>query len=241
MLSCALDQEIMDSAEKIAESYLKKIFDNVIFEPNGNIPPDFIADNKIAVEVRRLNENYFKGSKVIGLEKDRIKLSNSFTKICAEFNTDFAEQCYWIILQYERPIDKIKILNKSLKVALINFLSSPSTPKTIQIGKNFSIQICKAPTQTKQKFRIGGYSDQDSAGWVHEIYTDNINHAIQEKTTKIAAHKSKYKNWWLVLVDQLEFLDEYDKPSVIKNLKKNDTWDQVLVIHPHTGSEIIKI
>jgi hypothetical protein len=44
----------MDSAESEAKKYLKKIFTDIVYEPDGNIPPDFLCDGYLAVEVRRL-------------------------------------------------------------------------------------------------------------------------------------------------------------------------------------------
>ena len=32
-------------------------YENILFEPDGNLPPDILVDNKIAIEVRRLNQN----------------------------------------------------------------------------------------------------------------------------------------------------------------------------------------
>ena len=48
----------MDHSEKVFFQYLKsRGFINIVYEPDGNIPPDFTIDGQIAVEVRRLNEN----------------------------------------------------------------------------------------------------------------------------------------------------------------------------------------
>jgi hypothetical protein len=53
----------MKSEERIAENYLTSLgFENVVFEPDGNIPPDFFVDDRIAVEVRRLNQHFFEGN-----------------------------------------------------------------------------------------------------------------------------------------------------------------------------------
>ena len=48
----------MDHSEKVVFQYLKsRGFINIVYEPDGNIPPDFTIDGRNAVEVRRLNEN----------------------------------------------------------------------------------------------------------------------------------------------------------------------------------------
>lgn len=64
----------MNKEEEIAKGYLETISNNVVFEPDGKIPPDFALDRTIAAEVRRLNQNIFKGDKSKGIEQDRIKL-----------------------------------------------------------------------------------------------------------------------------------------------------------------------
>lgn len=47
----------MNGDEKIAENYLiSEGYINIIYEPNGNCPPDFVVNKEIAIEVRRLNQ-----------------------------------------------------------------------------------------------------------------------------------------------------------------------------------------
>jgi hypothetical protein len=49
----------MDESETLALKYLQSQgFINIKFEPDGNRPPDFLVDDTIAVEVRRLNQNF---------------------------------------------------------------------------------------------------------------------------------------------------------------------------------------
>jgi len=48
----------MDSSERIVYQYLSyQGFSDVAYEPDGNVPPDFLLNGRIAVEVRRLNQN----------------------------------------------------------------------------------------------------------------------------------------------------------------------------------------
>ncbi|MDO9271654.1 MAG: hypothetical protein Q7T94_01375 [Rugosibacter sp.] len=66
----------MDDSERLAEKYLLALnCGEVVFEPDGNIPPDFSVDARIGVEVRRLNQNYEKSDGSIeGLEELAIPL-----------------------------------------------------------------------------------------------------------------------------------------------------------------------
>ena len=60
----------MDSSENIVFTYLShQGFTDVVYEPDGNVPPDFLLDGRIAVEVRRLNQNEQMASGSHGLEE----------------------------------------------------------------------------------------------------------------------------------------------------------------------------
>ena len=61
----------MNPDEQIAYKYLQNKFgtERIIYEPNGNIPPDFLVPAGPAVEVRRLNRHDFSGAKPKGVEE----------------------------------------------------------------------------------------------------------------------------------------------------------------------------
>ena len=67
----------MDSTEAHVGAHLKhRGFTDVAYEPDGNVPPDFLVYGTIAIEVRRLNQNHFGESKAKGLEEVAIPLWN---------------------------------------------------------------------------------------------------------------------------------------------------------------------
>jgi hypothetical protein len=48
----------MKRDEKKAREYLESLgFKQIIYEPDGNIPPDFLVESSIAIEVRCLNQH----------------------------------------------------------------------------------------------------------------------------------------------------------------------------------------
>ena len=80
----------MNREEKIAKVYLKSLgFKNVVFEPDGNIPPDFSIDGRIAVEVRRLNQNFFTKDEAQGLKEARIPLFRLLQSSLSEFDSHY--------------------------------------------------------------------------------------------------------------------------------------------------------
>jgi hypothetical protein len=70
----------MDDSERLADQYLRSFgIGAVIYEPDGNMPPDFCVGGRIAVEVRRLNQNYeFSDGTKQGLEERAIPLWKKF-------------------------------------------------------------------------------------------------------------------------------------------------------------------
>jgi hypothetical protein len=72
----------MDDSEKLVFAYLSgKGFTDVVYEPDGNIPPDFLVDRRVAVEVRRLNQNEATESGHGGLEEVAVPLWKKVRKL----------------------------------------------------------------------------------------------------------------------------------------------------------------
>ena len=76
----------MDVTERQVFEYLSsKGFKNIAYEPDGNVPPDFLVDGRIAVEVRRLNEHDDFETDPRGLEEVAIPLNAKFLRLLASF------------------------------------------------------------------------------------------------------------------------------------------------------------
>jgi hypothetical protein len=61
----------MDQSEAKAHEFLTaQGFADIVPEPDGNVPPDLAINNTVAVEVRRLNQNYEVNGRTKGLEED---------------------------------------------------------------------------------------------------------------------------------------------------------------------------
>ncbi len=235
----------MKKEEEIVSEYLRLKNRQQIYEPDGKVPPDFLFDNEIAVEVRRLNQNYFQSNKVKGLEQDSYKISNHFKAIFKQFDNQEFDKGYLVIFRYNRPIGNIRILRKTLFEKLKYFLSlKPKTPFHINISNNVEITIVESDFKLESLFEIGGEVDFNSPGVVASIYIENINFCILEKTEKIKNCFSKYNIWHLILVDYIGDIVELqnDQYGVItENIKKGSLWDKVIVLNPFTKKEILII
>jgi len=58
-----------DSEKSVYEYLVGQGFGTVVYEPDGKVPPDFLVDGRIAVEVRRLNQNEKTATGSRGLEE----------------------------------------------------------------------------------------------------------------------------------------------------------------------------
>lgn len=233
----------MKKEEKIAKEYLERLSSDVVYEPDGNIPPDFKLNQIIAVEVRRLNKNIFGRRSPRGLERDQRSVEDGLKEIIREFDTPIPTDNYRIKLRISRPIPKIRNLKSVAKKELLSFLENkPEMPFEIKLSPNISITINKANRKSQEVFHVGIVSDRDRGGWTGPLYTDNINHCIAEKTGRIQKYKSKYSEWWLVFVDFLAGgIGEPEKTFVIQHINKGSDWKKIIVIHHSSKKEILKV
>jgi hypothetical protein len=233
----------MKPEERIALDYLHSISSDAVYEPDGKIPPDFKLNQVIAVEVRRLNQNILVGTNQRGLEQEQNKLWRVLSGVFREFDSPIPTEGFRINLNFKRPAGKTASIESAARNGLLYFINNkPQTPFRRPLTRNVSITVTKTNRNSKRVFDFGIRVDQDSGGWVGPLYLDNINHCIEEKTSKVKPHKSRYSEWWLVLVDYLAGgIGEPEKTYVIQNINKGDDWKKIIVISRETKQEILKI
>lgn len=112
----------MNQDEKIAEKYLKKYHKNVIFEPDGNIPPDFLIEDCIGVEVRRLNQQYYlEDGKAKGLREMAIPLQDRIEEVLSSYAVEIDGNNFWVGLRYERDKGKLHVSERMIREAIDAF------------------------------------------------------------------------------------------------------------------------
>lgn len=224
----------MDASEGIAEKLLKHMgFKTVVYEPYGNVPPDFLADGRVAVEVRRLNQNHDSGEGKRGLEEVAISLSKQIEKLAHSLGPPVSES-WFVFFRYSRPVKPWKELAPKVKSALVAFKNqSVQTSERIFSDGTFQLEVAKASRPLQTFFRMGGRDDNQSGGFVVAEMLSNIEHCVNEKSQKIAKVKSKYNEWWLVLTDYVGLgLDDFDKQQLLAHAKRSADWDKVVVVSP---------
>ena len=235
----------MNREEKLADVYLKSLgFRDVVFEPEGKKKlPDFRIDGNIAVEVRRLNQNYFTKNKVQGLEESRIPLFDLIQSSLRHFDAEYKGRSYWISVRFYRPIGKANTNKKSIIKVLANFLNKPTIlPCNVKVTENISFHIMACQATEGKVFRFAGGTDRESGGWVLSEFKKNFNHCIKEKSVKIEGHHYKYSAWWLVLVDQIAYgFDEKEKEEIKSMISINSAWNKVIILDSLNGKNILEI
>jgi len=223
----------MNDDEKCAEQYLiEHGFTSVIFEPDGNIPPDFLVDQQIAVEVRRLNQHYHGVGDRRGLEEDSIPLEDAINSILPEFDSYYSGSSFFVSLKLRRPLPKIKEIKDVVRQTLTEFLLAPSDkPIELLKSRNLSIKIFMGHPIANRVFLLAGNIDLDDGGFLIPEMVENIRICIDEKATKIASHHIKYSRWWLALIDHIGFgIQGQDQLVVRQQISINPIWERVVVI-----------
>lgn len=179
------------------------------FEPDGNIPPDFSVASTIGVEVRRLNQNYFDGDDAEGLEEQSIPLEQGFRRVLSSFDTKFDGHSYWVGIIYQRPVrGGGRSVGSDITEALESFLKGDrTTPSVLQANENIQLVIRPSSSTRGPLFRRAISVDDDYGGSDVQVYSENIAHCIHEKERKVLPFKSRYSEWWLLLVDTMMFWD----------------------------------
>jgi hypothetical protein len=206
----------MDDSERLADQYLRSLgIGAVVYEPDGNIPPDFSIGGSIAVEVRRLNQNYeFPDGATQGLEQLAIPLWKRFKTYLPSLGPSINAECWYVGLDFRRPLDEWKVLRPLVDSRLRSFQSLPlRTQTSVRVTPNFSLDLIRSGKDHGSFFLLGASGDYDSGGWVMAEVERNLRLCIAEKEKKIEPYWSKYSEWWLVLADHIDYsMDPEDHP-----------------------------
>lgn len=217
--------------ELTAETYLRALrIGDVIFEPRGNIAPDFLVGKDIAVEVRRLNQNYLSGGQVKGIEEDSIPLAAKVKKVLHGWPepAGVPHDETWFIGHtiYNRPLDPWTEIRSRLEHFLTDFYYGDRQPHTeVRLTKTFGVHAIKASKRLATFYRLAGYSDHDAGGWVRAELTKNVTLCIEDKREALRS-LSAYRERWLLLIDHIGYGHHEDFTV------KRGGWDRIILISP---------
>lgn len=226
----------MNDSEKSVYEYLtNQNLGPVIYEPDGKVPPDFLVDGRIAVEVRRLNQNETTASGHRGLEQVSKPLHALVQKALANVGPPVDGTSWFVFYSFSRPLPRWKELEMLLAVALEQARHRPYLQgEEIRVTRRFRINITRASKPHQHLFVLGGSGDHDSGGFVVSEMARNLRICIAEKTSKVSSVRTRYSEWWLALEDRIGYgaLDESDR-IVLRELTQTDQgWNKIVLVNP---------
>lgn len=226
----------MDATEKLVDDHLKhRGYTDVVYEPDGNIPPDFLVNGTIAVEVRRLNQNHSDGVATKGLEEVAIPLWNKVKVLLASMGPPTDDESWFVHFRFTRPVEQWKTLEPKLRAGLEAFSKASVKSRTIAAsGQGFELEVfCRTSKSHSNMFVMAGGSDQESGGWLLSEMESNINYCASQKSRKIKKVRSKYPQWWLALVDHIGYgLGDFDRDMFRDQVSIQHDWDKIILIDP---------
>ena len=233
----------MDGSEVATRELLAHMgFTDVVYEPDGNIPPDFVVNGTIAVEVRRLNQNFDDGSDIRGLEEVTYPLWQKMTRL-VESIAETNGNSWFVFFRFSRPVPPWGAIEPQLRGALLEFTAWADKRRVVVLSlPNFEVEVAEASNPLETFFRMGGMSDRQAGGWVVSEFITNIEHCASEKLRKTLPYRDKYKTWWLALTNFTGMrLDERDQDQLRQHLPRQNGWDKILLINPHTPVQWIEL
>jgi len=230
----------MDHSEHIAAQYLHSLgFRNVQYEPDGNVPPDFLVGGRIAVEVRRLNQNAIgRSGTPEGLEEVFVPFWQRLQRYLPTMGPSIEGQSWYVGMNLRRPLEPWRVLEPRLREVLMQFMhNSDRRPSIVRVTGHLEIDFVLAGRSYDSFFRLGAGVDEDSGGFILAEVNKNLELCIAEKTRKIAAYRAKYPEWWLILLDHIaRGFDEDDKMQFRSMPRVRHDWSKIILLSPHNAA-----
>jgi hypothetical protein len=235
----------VDSSEQLVFEYLsRRGFESVVFEPDGNVPPDFVADGRVAVEVRRLNQHDESEVRPRGLEETAYPLMGHVRQVLKSLGPPLNGESWFVSYTYRRPLAPWKTLERRLRDVLAAFRDGP-TRRTcdIVVANGFELDVRQASKTHSTFFLLGAVSDHDSGGFVLAEMDRNIRICVAEKTRKVEPVRSTYPEWWLALVDHIGYghLDAVEQAELRRVIALEHGWDKILLVHPLDANQAFEL
>jgi len=233
-----------ETEQLVREHLIFRGFRDIQFEPDGSVPPDFLVDKRIAVEARRLNQNWGKGDDIHGLEEDAIPLWLKVRKIARSYGASSVNEGWFVWLDFGRPVEDWKTLRPKVEHIFKAIAAQPVRAATIErIGRNFELRFIPAHQKLNWFFTLGFQTDAQSGGWALAELERNLKIVIAEKTKKIDPYRSRYPVWWLALEDKIDFAipEPFDQEEFRKGATIEHDFDRVILINPNDHAKFFEL
>jgi hypothetical protein len=225
----------MNIDEKTVCDFLVHLgYEDIVYQPDGQATPDFLVNGEIAVEARRLNQNFVHNDeKIKGHETVAIPIKHKVKNLLNNFGPPVGKDSWFVFLYFKRPVGNWESkLTKGLKA-----FQQEVTRQNFYIIKdiNFDIRVSRSAEPKNTMFLYGGCIDRDDNGWLLEKMEKNMRFCINEKSKKIIGVRHKYVKWWLVLVDYISYgLDDSEIIALKNKISFRHDWNRVIIVD-HTN------
>ncbi len=210
----------------------------------GDDPPDYVVEDRHAVEVRRLNRMVEADGRNDGEEVSFYPLSAIVKDVLQKLGPPHpGEHCWYVDVSYEIdvgqppkkwPIKKKEKIKTKLREVLRLFDGREGV--TIQVGCGISLVCWSAYETLCHRFVLGQVEDP-GAGWILADLILGIKICIEEKTRKIKDklnELSELKDWWLILVDHISrgmiASSERHLRAVREQIPSKGPWSRCIVV-----------
>jgi hypothetical protein len=237
----------MDDSEALACKYFEHLGfskNEIIFEPEGYKKfPDFLVPGRIAVETRSLNEQVVpspSGPKPRGRDDIDRKVSDKFRRGLQSLGRPKGGVSWYVDIEYGySPVPDERQVRAAIS-QLQTFRDGPvQEPTTIRLADNFTLKLHRADQPYLYCFVMGKINSEDSGVLVNSQLERNVTICIDEKTKKAIDSRiarTKYAEWWLVLIDRVTFGEWVDI-----QIPSHGWWDKVILLNPLDPTMAIEI
>lgn len=226
----------MNESEKSVYEYLtSQGLGSVVYEPDGNVPPDLLVDGRIAVEARRLNQNEETAKGHRGIEEVSKPLHELVCKALAAQGPPVDGTSWFVFYSYSRPLPPWKQFDALLRKGLADVKDLPDLGnREVRVARKMRLTFTRASKVHLHLFVLGRSSDHESGGFVVSEMAENLRICIAEKSAKVAAVRSRYSEWWLALEDRIGYgiLDAHDQKQLRELVSRDDQWNRIILVNP---------
>ena len=227
---------LMNDAERSVYAYLlSQGFNTIVYEPDGMVPPDFLVNGRIAVEVRRLNQNEETATGHRGLEEVAKPLNALVHKALAAMGPPIGGTSWFVSYTFRRPLPPWREIEQLLGSTLRMFRDYPYFRNgSVPVTDRFRLRFTRATKVHRSLFVLGGWVDHDSGGFVISEMRRNLHICITEKAQKVSKVQNRYPEWWLALDDRIGYggLDEADRTKIRELIQVDECWSKVILVNP---------
>lgn len=204
------------------------------------MPPDFLVDGYIAVEVRRLNQHEDTPDGPRGLEHVQARIAPVVKDALQSLGASLPSgSCWYVMCEFRRPLPSWRDLKRAVISALRDIPDPAATSSAwIEVAPNFKVSLWRAGKHYDSRFIFGGFSDHDSGGLVLAEMQRNLLICMEDKKRKVARVRARYPVWWLALADHIGrglSTDERDQLRAL--VATGEPWDKVIIVESSSPSD----